>query len=244
MNYTNRLLRQSTNSGTKAGQAAEASLRWQYPPKQLGYWRSCFKTLNYCWYAGSYIGMVSSWDLERFSAGKFIGLVWSLNQTHLIPESAILAVIHPELHNAVQKTFNRLREHYEIVNPQDILSPWTSTFNGVSVNFNHLTPAHQDGKSRRQWYDLLVTLGSYWNCNLELLGLGLLLEYSSGTVVGLMGSTLQHQVSHFEGERVCYAYAHHCNGACLLWVAQGFSSLCMASMLIHSKTCCFDLAVC
>ena len=79
-------------------------------------------------------------------------------------------------------------------------------FNGVSVIFNCLTPAHWDGKSRRQWYDLLVTLESYQNCNLELLGLGLSLEYGPGTVVGLMGSTLEHQVSHFEGERVCCAY--------------------------------------
>ena len=51
-----------------------------------------------------------------------------------------------------------------------------------------------------------MTLGRYRNCNLELPGLGLSLEYGPGTVVGLLGSTLEHEVSHFEGERVCYAY--------------------------------------
>jgi hypothetical protein len=59
---------------------------------------------------------------------------------------------------------------------------------------------------RKQWYDLLAIIGCYQNSNLELLGLGLLLEYSPGTVVGLLGATLEHTVPHFEGERVCYAY--------------------------------------
>jgi hypothetical protein len=55
-------------------------------------------------------------------------------------------------------------------------------------------------------YNLLVTLGHYQNFNLNLPGLGLSLEYSPGTVVGLLGVTLEHEVPHFEGERVCYAY--------------------------------------
>jgi hypothetical protein len=119
--------------------------------------------------------------------------------------SAILAVIHLMLHNSGRETFNWLRQHAEI-QPQDVLHQWTSAFNGVAVIVNHTTPAHQDRKSRRQWYDLLVTLGRYQNCNLNLLGLGILLEYSPGTVVGLLGVTLEHEVPYFEGERVCYAY--------------------------------------
>jgi hypothetical protein len=116
-----------------------------------------------------------------------------------------MAVIHPDLHRAGQETFKRLRQHTSI-QPQDVLRRWTSIFNGVSVISNRLTPAHRDGHSRRQWYDLLVTLGRYRNCNLELPGLGQSLEYGPGTVVGLLGSTLEHEVSRFEGDRVCYAY--------------------------------------
>ena len=67
-------------------------------------------------------------------------------------------------------------------------------------------PLHQDGKTRKQWYDLLVSIGNYQNCNLELPGAGPLVEYGPGTVVGLLGSTLEHTVACFEGERVCYAY--------------------------------------
>jgi hypothetical protein len=32
------------------------------------------------------------------------------------------------------------------------------------------------------------------------------LEYGPGTVVGLLGSTLEHAVESVEGERVCYTY--------------------------------------
>jgi hypothetical protein len=53
---------------------------------------------------------------------------------------------------------------------------------------------------------MLATLGSYRNCNLELPGLGITLEYSPGTVVGILGNVLEHAVPSFEGDRVCYAY--------------------------------------
>jgi Oxygenase domain of the 2OGFeDO superfamily len=119
--------------------------------------------------------------------------------------SAVLAVIHPELHDAGQETFNRLRNHDEI-QPQEVIRKWTSVFNGVSVICNRLTPPHRDNNSRRQWYELLVTLGRYQDCNLELPGLGVSLKYGPGTVVGLSGGTMKHAVSHFEGNRVCYAY--------------------------------------
>ena len=53
---------------------------------------------------------------------------------------------------------------------------------------------------------MLVTLGSYQNCNLELPGLGISLEYSPGMVVGISGSMLEHAVPSVEGDRVCYMY--------------------------------------
>jgi hypothetical protein len=119
--------------------------------------------------------------------------------------SAILAVIHPDLYNSGRETFNHLRNAAEI-QPQQVLRRWTSVFNGVAVIRNRKTPLHRDGKSRFQWYDLLVTLGQYVNCHLELPGLGVSLEYGPGTVVGLSGMLLAHEVPSFEGDRVCYAY--------------------------------------
>ena len=119
--------------------------------------------------------------------------------------SAILAVIHPTLHKSGWETFNWLRQCAKI-QPENVLHQWTSVFNGVAVIINRTTPAHQDSNTRKQWYNLLVTLGSYRNCNLNLPGMGVSFKYGPGTVVGLLGVTLEHEVPRFEGERVCYAF--------------------------------------
>ena len=119
--------------------------------------------------------------------------------------SAILAVVHPTLYDAGWQTAKCLRDTPRR-DPQDVLSRWASVFNGVAVISNRSTPAHWDGSSRCHWYDMLATLGSYRNCNLDLPGLGISLEYGPGTVVGILGNVLEHAVPRFEGDRVCYAY--------------------------------------
>jgi len=121
--------------------------------------------------------------------------------------SAILAVIHPKLYEAGRETLSRLRNIPEIEpGPQNVLRRWTSVFSGVSVICNRKTPLHRDSKSRFQWYDMLVSLGRYTDCDLDLPGLGVSLTYNPGTVVGLSGMMLEHAVPSFEGDRVCYAY--------------------------------------
>jgi hypothetical protein len=134
----------------------------------------------------------------------------ALDWLHVISESnmifsAILAVIHPKLYDAGLQTVKCLRDTPQ-VDPQDIISQWASVFSGVSVISNRSTPPHRDVNSRCNWYDILVTLGRYRNCNLKLPGLGISLEYGPGTVVGLSGKVLEHAVPDFEGDRVCYAY--------------------------------------
>jgi hypothetical protein len=119
--------------------------------------------------------------------------------------SAILAVIHSQLYDASWQTIKHLRDTPEI-DPQDVLSRWASVFSSVTIISNHDTPSHWDRSSRCNWYDILVTLGRYCNCNLELLGLGISLEYGPGMVVGISGNVLEHAVPSFEGDRVCYAY--------------------------------------
>jgi len=119
--------------------------------------------------------------------------------------SAILAVIHPDLYEIGRETLKRLRDVPEILH-QDVLSRWSSAYSGVAIISQRETPPHRDGNSMYHWYDMLVTLGSYQDCNLNLPGLGISLEYGPGTVVGLSGMVLEHEVTKFEGERVCYAY--------------------------------------
>jgi len=119
--------------------------------------------------------------------------------------SAILAVIHPKLYDAGRQTADCLRNTPQI-GPQDILCRWASVFNGVSVISNRITLPHRDTGSRFNWYDILATSGRYEGCTLELLSLGISLEYSTGSVVGILGKVLMHEVRTFEGDRVCYAY--------------------------------------
>lgn len=128
--------------------------------------------------------------------------------TSNIISSAILAVIHPELYNAGRASLIHLRENAEFQH-QDVdhvLNRWTSSFNGLSVISNRRTPLHRDGGTRNHWYDLLITLGRYRNCNFELPGLGVSLDYRPGTVVGLSGMVVQHSVPACGKDRVCYAY--------------------------------------
>ena len=117
-----------------------------------------------------------------------------------------MAVIHPELYDSGRETLKRVREKVPDPPHRDVLNRWTSVFNGVAVITHRETPPHRDGNSMHHWYDLLVTLGRCQECNLNLPGLGISLEYGPGTVVGLSGMVLEHEVSDFEGERVCYAY--------------------------------------
>jgi hypothetical protein len=119
--------------------------------------------------------------------------------------SAILAVIHPKLYDAGWQVINHLGDTPEF-GAQDLLDKWASVFSGVAVISNRDTPPHRDRSSRANWYDILATLGRYQNCDLELPGLGISLEYGPGTVVGIAGKVLEHAVPSFEGDRVCYAY--------------------------------------
>jgi len=119
--------------------------------------------------------------------------------------SAILAVIHPKLHDAGWQTARCLRDTPGI-HPQGVLCRWASVFNGISVISNRSTLPHRDISSRNNWYDILAILGDYQGCNLELLGLGISLEYGPHTVVGISGKVLEHAVDNFTGDRVCYAY--------------------------------------
>ena len=140
----------------------------------------------------------------NFKTPAALGWLHAISESNAIM-SAILAVIHPKLYDAGWQTTERLRATPGIC-PEEVLSRWASAFSGVAIISNRVTPPHRDGSSRNNWYDILVTLGRYRNCNLVLPGTGITLEYGPGTVVGISGKVLQHAVPSFEGDRVCYAY--------------------------------------
>ncbi|KAF8267260.1 hypothetical protein EI94DRAFT_1701155 [Lactarius quietus] len=117
----------------------------------------------------------------------------SISETNSIL-STILAVIHPALYLAGQSALGIIRERAEIRGQdQQVLSKWTSSFSGISVIANRITLPHHDTQSRHNWK--LPRLQS------AAAGLGISLDYGPGTVVGLSGMMLEHQVPKFKGDR-------------------------------------------
>ena len=68
------------------------------------------------------------------------------------------------------------------------------------------TPLHRDPHSRSNWYDILVSVGEYKDCYLDIPTLSLKLKYSPGTIVAFSGHLLRHGVNKVDGHRCCFAY--------------------------------------
>jgi hypothetical protein len=117
--------------------------------------------------------------------------------------SVTLSITHPELYQCGRETLRRLQTNADLFN---VLSRWSSVFNGMSVISNRETPAHRDNNSRAEWYDILATIGPYKEAVLDLSNIGLRLQYNSGTLVHLGGRLLRHGVHRTEGDRVCLAF--------------------------------------
>lgn len=123
---------------------------------------------------------------------------------------ATLGLIHPELFKAGRNAILALKNAPELVQEGqemlNLLPFWSSPFSGYSVISNRCTPFHRDNQSRKQWYDLLVTVGEYQGAQLSLPGIGAMFAYDSGTLVGLSGRVLQHGVTKHTGSRLCLAH--------------------------------------
>ena len=115
-----------------------------------------------------------------------------------------LSLIHPELFISGLEILQKLREYGPTM---DIARKWESVFTGIAIISNRITPPHRDRRGKPEWFDLLLNYAGR-NSQPELLinDLGLTLQYSSGTVVGVCGNILEHEVKSWgNGDRVCYA---------------------------------------
>ena len=84
-----------------------------------------------------------------------------------------------------------------------------------------------DGKGQKEWYDLLVTAGTYTGCWFHFPDLDIRLKDLPGTAIALNGRILRHEVIEWKGgDRVCYAHwarpelLHALSVDCLSWVTQ------------------------
>jgi hypothetical protein len=85
---------------------------------------------------------------------------------------------------------------------------WQSVYTGTQIISNHITPPHHDSKGRPEWFDILASYcGGGSTPHLLVQDLGLNLEYSSGTIIGLCGTIFEHAVGAWGGgDRVHYAH--------------------------------------
>ena len=116
-----------------------------------------------------------------------------------------LSITSRDLFQSGLLMLRRLRQMEET---KFVARKWQSVHSGVAIVSNRLTPSHRDSKGRPEWYDTLVSYsGSSARPRLLIKDIGLDLAYSSGTVVNLCGSVLEHEVGSWGvGDRVCYAH--------------------------------------
>lgn len=90
---------------------------------------------------------------------------------------------------------------------KEYVDDWGSPFSAMSFINNRITPAHRDSKSRKPYFDILSSIGSFNQAVLEFEGLGFDVVMRPGAVVGLLGSIVRHAVSDWgAGDRVCMAW--------------------------------------
>jgi hypothetical protein len=116
-----------------------------------------------------------------------------------------LSLIHPALFKTGLSMLQDLRN---LEDSREVSRTWQSVYSGISVISNRRTPGHRDLKGRPEWFDTLLNyseIGTRPRLFIEDLGLDL--DYSSGTVVGLCGAVFRHEVRSWGvGDRVCYAH--------------------------------------
>jgi hypothetical protein len=116
-----------------------------------------------------------------------------------------LSLIHPQLFKCGLDILQKLRVSRPTM---EIAKQWQSVYTGIAIISNRVTPPHRDSKGKPEWFDLLMNYaGGDSKPTLFINDLGLELDYSSGTVVGLCGTIFEHEVGSWgDGDRVCYAH--------------------------------------
>lgn len=127
----------------------------------------------------------------------------------------LFSTISPKLHQAVSEAMQKVGygqlqfgskswSDHEI---SEAARCWPGITPGISVISNRASICHVDVNGHKEWYDLLVSAGTYKSCWFRLPDLELCLKYLPGTVVALNGRILRHEVVEWEGgDRVCYAH--------------------------------------
>ncbi|KAG1787389.1 uncharacterized protein HD556DRAFT_1246919 [Suillus plorans] len=122
--------------------------------------------------------------------------------------SAALRVMHPELYWASVKTQIKLARwamdngHDEIYT---CLQLWASVLNCAAVICNRQCPLHRDPRSPPEGFDVMTSVGEYYDGLMTLSNLGIQLRYNSGAMVACSGLIVRHGVT-FTGDRIVWTW--------------------------------------
>ena len=121
--------------------------------------------------------------------------------------NAIVALITPDLYDIGLAAIEKLKNDRPLHKWHNNGMLWKSVFSGVEVISNCKTPAHQDPHAAPQAYKLLVSAGTHTEAHLSLPDIQTRLQYLPGTVVGICGRVLRHEVADWTGgKRICIAH--------------------------------------
>ena len=110
---------------------------------------------------------------------------------------------HPEQYAVTRGSLEKLSRIDHIC---DRIREWAFGFNVVTVVANRESLTHRDKRSGGfEYFDQLLTVGGDAETVLELPGLGVRFQYTSGSIVMFSGNTHLHGVSYSQRERVCFA---------------------------------------
>jgi hypothetical protein len=142
-------------------------------------------------------------DLRSNDAVKFLA---ATSQFNLVC-NAITSIISPTLYAAGMSAICQVQHGSVLANHYPAVDHWMSPWSGCALIVNRITPMHRDWGAAASAYDLLVSAGTHTDCNLHLPDIGVKLNYLPGTVVGICGRVLRHEVADWlGGERICCAY--------------------------------------
>lgn len=116
----------------------------------------------------------------------------------------ILAVTHPSLYRAALALNRTIMEDHPACT--SAMSQWPFCFNAAHIVVNRSTPLHRDTSSRPEWFDLLLSLGTYGRTAvMAMRTLGICVPYDAGSVVTLSSQLVLHGVPEVPPDRICYA---------------------------------------
>lgn len=123
--------------------------------------------------------------------------------------SAALSIMHPELYDLGRQAMLEIWKLAHKSNASEVVKVaelWPGVYNSLSAMVNRRSPYHKDRNGLPQWFDLVLTVGSYDSIKFEMPELKIAFHYPPGTVIAFSGRRLEHGVGPAAGDRSCIVW--------------------------------------